>query len=328
MSVPRLICVRVRSALVQAVGIRSKSTSPPSSLGFIGLGNMGSNMAINLVKKGHSLTIYDVQSAAAAKLEKMGVKIATSPAELASNCDCVITMLPASQHVRSVYTSADGILEGVTPGTLLIDSSTIDPDVSKEMSVLAKIKSAIYLDAPVSGGVGAAKAGSLTFMVGGPPLQYKEIEPILLKMGAKVVHCGEAGSGQVAKICNNMLLGISMIGTAETMNLGVKMGLDPKLLASILNSSSGRCWSSELYNPCPGVLPNSPACNNYEGGFGTFLMTKDLGLAQNASQSAACPTPMGALANQIYKLMCSQGFANKDFSSVFLFLQEKGRDQN
>ncbi len=159
-------------------------------------------------------------------------------------------------------------------------------------------------------------------MVGGPQKDFAEIQPLLLDMGAKAVLCGGVGSGQAAKICNNMLLGICMIGTAETMNLGIKMGLDPKLLASILNSSSGRCWSSEVYNPVPGVMENVPASNGYQGGFGTNLMTKDLGLAQNASSGSACPTPLGALSYQIYQMMCSQGYKGKDFSAVFQFLQD------
>jgi 3-hydroxyisobutyrate dehydrogenase len=211
---------------------------------------------------------------------------------------------------------------GAKSGTIFVDSSTIDPDTSKRIATLAQTKGSSYLDCPVSGGVGAAKSGSLTFMVGGPAKDYKEIESLLLSMGSKVVHCGCVGSGQAAKICNNMLLGICMIGTAETMNLGVKMGLDPKLLASILNSSSGRCWSSEIYNPCPGVMDNVPASNDYEGGFGSALMRKDLGLAQNAASTTSAPTPLGALSYQIYQIMCSQGYKTKDFSSVFKFLQE------
>jgi len=266
-----------------------------------------------------------VPSAACGKLEKLGAKVAQTPAELAEQTDRIITMLPASPHVRSVYTSADGLLKGVKPGTLLIDSSTIDPATSKEISVYVKAKHATYLDAPVSGGVGAAAAGTLTFMVGGPQKEFALIEGTLLKMGSKVVHCGEVGAGQAAKICNNMLLAISMIGTAETMNLGIRMGLDAKLLASIINSSSGRCWSSELYNPVPGVIPTVPASNNFEGGFGTSLMAKDLGLAQNASAATGSPTPLGSLSCQLYRMMCSQGLANKDFSSIYLFLQDQER---
>jgi len=313
---------RIRT-ITKCTGVRHSSGGQP--IGFIGLGNMGANMAMNLIKKGHPLIIYDIQSAAHGKFEKMGVKIASTPAELAEQTDRIVTMLPASQHVRSVYTSSDGLLKGVQPGTLLIDSSTIDPDTSKEISVHVKARNATYLDAPVSGGVGAASAGTLTFMVGGPKKEYALIEPILMKMGSKVVHCGEVGAGQAAKICNNMLLAISMIGTAETMNLGIRMGLDAKLLASIINSSSGRCWSSEMYNPVPGVHPSCPSSNNFEGGFGTFLMAKDLGLAQNASALTGSPTPLGSLACQLYRMMCSKGLANKDFSAIYLFLQDQDK---
>jgi 3-hydroxyisobutyrate dehydrogenase len=224
---------------------------------------------------------------------------------------------------HGIFTKFCNFLRGAKPGTLLLDSSTIDPDTSKDMAALAKAKGVTYLDCPVSGGVVAAKAGTLTFMVGGPSKEYSEIEMLLLGMGAKVVHCGQVGSGQAAKICNNMLLGITMIGTAETMNLGMRMGLDPKLLAGIINSSSGRCWSSEIYNPVPGVIETVPASNGYQGGFGTALMTKDLGLAQNAAGGSASPTPLGALSYQIYQMMCAQGYKSKDFSAVFKFLQDQ-----
>jgi len=235
-------------------------------------------------------------------------------------------MLPAGPHVKTCYEGLDGLFAGSRPGSIFMDSSTIDADTAKEMADAATLKECTYFDSPVSGGVVAAKAGTLTFMVGGPKKEFKEIEPLLLKMGSKVVHCGEAGAGQAAKICNNMLLGICMIGTAETMNLGIKMGLDPKLLASIINSSSGRCWSSEMYNPVPGVVEKVPASRNYQGGFGTSLMRKDLGLAQNAAAGTGTSTPLGGLAYHIYQMMCSQGFSSKDFSSVFQFIQEKKDD--
>jgi len=303
-------------------GIGGLRHSSNKAVGFVGLGNMGSNMAHNLLKKGHQLIIYDIQSATTTQFEKLGVKIAPTPADVASQTDTIITMLPASAHVRNAYTGPSGILEGAKKGAITLDSSTIDPDTSKAIAAVAKLKGVSYLDCPVSGGTGAAKAGTLTFMVGGVQSDFKEIEALLLCMGAKAIHCGPVGSGQAAKICNNMLLGISMIGTAETMNLGMKMGLDPKLLAGILNSSSGRCWSSEVYNPVPGVMENVPAANDYQGGFGTALMTKDLGLAQNAAGGSGAPTPLGSLSFQIYQMMCSHGYQAKDFSAVFRFLQK------
>lgn len=252
----------------------------------------------------------------------LGAKKASNPAEVASLSKHVITMLPSSPHVKDVYLGKDGILSGAQTGSLFIDSSTIDADVSREMEKQVLKKQCIFMDAPVSGGVMAAKEGTLTFMVGGTQHAFEETKTILDKMGKNIVYCGASGTGQAAKICNNMLLAISMIGTAEAMNLGQRLGMDPKLLAMILNMSSGQCWSSLKYNPCPGVLENVPSSNDYLGGFGTSLMAKDLGLAQNAATSTLSPTPLGSLAHQIYRMMCNSNLATKDFSSVYLFLQK------
>ncbi|CAL8364260.1 unnamed protein product, partial [Arctogadus glacialis] len=246
-----------------------------------------------------------------------------TPADVAEKADRILTMLPSSPNVIEVYTGANGILKKVKKGTLLIDSSTIDPAVSREMAVAAEKMGAVFMDAPVSGGVGAASLAKLTFMVGGPKEEYQAAEELLTCMGANVVYCGPVGTGQAAKICNNMLLAIGMIGTAETMNLGIRLGLDPKLLAQILNMSSGRCWSSDSYNPVPGVMEGVPSGNNYQGGFGTTLMAKDLGLAQSTATNTKTPVPLGSLAHQIYRVMCARGYANKDFSSVFQFLREE-----
>ncbi|XP_023222466.1 3-hydroxyisobutyrate dehydrogenase, mitochondrial-like [Centruroides sculpturatus] len=291
-------------------------------VGFIGLGQMGSHMARNLIEKGHSLVVYDVYPEAMTKLADHGAIIAQHPAEVSEKCDRIISMLPSSPHVQEVYTGENGILQQVKPGTLLVDSSTIDPAVSQEIGTLVENKSAVFLDAPVSGGVIAAKDGTLTFMVGGKKTEYQAARELLLCMGKNVIHCGDIGTGQAAKICNNMALAISMIGTAESMNLGIRLGLEAKLLAQIINSSSGRCWSSEVYNPVPGVIETVPSSNNYEGGFSTSLMTKDLGLAQSASTRTITPTPLGSLAHQIFRLMINNGYGSKDFSSVFKFLQE------
>ena len=293
------------------------------TIGFVGLGNMGNHMARNLVKKGYKLVIYDVSKDAVGSLKEEGVTSAGSPGEVASQCKNIITMLPASQHVQEAYTGKNGIFSTVQGDSLLIDSSTIDPAVSQEMSALALGKSCNYVDAPVSGGVNAARDAGLTFMVGGPENCFKSAEKFLSIMGKNVVHCGPVGTGQAAKICNNMLLAISMIGTSEAMNLGKRLGLEPKLLAKILNTSSGRCWSSEVYNPCPGVLEGVPSSNNYQGGFGTALMTKDLGLAQNAATVTKSPIPLGGLAHQIYRIMTNSGYAGKDFSSAYKFLQDQ-----
>ncbi|CAE1291603.1 HIBADH [Acanthosepion pharaonis] len=207
-------------------------------------------------------------------------------------------------------------------GTLLMDSSTIDPSVSQEIATKAEELGASFVDSPVSGGVNAAKDRLLTFMVGGKESAFAEAKVYLDMMGKNVIHCGAVGTGQAAKICNNMLLAISMIGTSEAMNLGIKLGLDAKMLAHILNVSSGRCWSSEIYNPVPGVKEGVPSSNDYKGGFGTALMTKDLGLAQNAAINTKSPTPLGSLCLHLYRIMCNTGFAEKDFSSAFKFLQE------
>ena len=298
------------------------------AVGFIGLGNMGQNMANNLLKAGHRLIVYDVYPEAMTALADGGALIAQSPADLAQRCDRILTMLPTSGHVLQVYTGDNGILSKVKTGSLLIDSSTIDPQTSVQVSQLAQEKGAVFLDAPVSGAVPAAKSASLTFMVGGNAQEVEAIKDILLCMGKNVIHCGPVGSGEAAKICNNMMLAISMVGTSETLNLANRLGLDPKLMTQILNISSGRSWVSELYNPVPGVGQGLPADINYDGGFITQLMTKDLGLAQSAATRVNSPTPLGVLVHQIYRLMLNNGYSSKDFSSVYRFLQETDQKSN
>ncbi|GLH13814.1 Probable 3-hydroxyisobutyrate dehydrogenase, mitochondrial [Gryllus bimaculatus] len=293
-----------------------------SRIGFIGLGNMGGSMAKNLIVKGHRLSVFDTNPQAVANLVEEGAIALRNPADIAKNVECVITMLPNTSHVLETYQGENGIFQGIKAGTLLIDSSTIDPSVPKQLSSQAKNQGAVFLDAPVSGGVNAAKAGSLTFMVGGQADEFEPAKEILSCMGARAVYCGPSGSGQAAKLCNNMLLAISMIGTAEAMNLGIRLGLQPKLLAEIFNSSTGRCWSSEMYNPVPGTMENVPSANNYEGGFGTNLMVKDLGLAQDAATRTQTPVMLGSLAHQTYRIMSAHGFGNKDFSSVYKYIQE------
>lgn len=316
---------------VHSISIRGLSTSPlihsaQDTIGFIGLGNMGAHMARNLLSKGYGLIVNDVMPDAMDELKKDGATVASNPADIAEQTKLIVTMLPSSPHVREVYTGKSGIFNKVQKDTLLIDSSTIDPAVSQEMAALASSKAATFMDAPVSGGVLAARDAGLTFMVGGSESRFPEASKVLSCMGKNVVHCGDVGTGEAAKICNNMLLAISMIGTSETMNLGIKLGLEPKLLAKILNMSSGRCWSSELYNPCPGVLEAVPSSRNYEGGFGTALMTKDLGLAQGAANTTQSPIPLGSLAHQIYRVMTNSGYAKKDFSSAYQFLQEQNKN--
>jgi len=304
---------------------RSCSSSAKNPVvGFIGLGNMGRGMAANLVTKGHSVLVYDVTPGAVNQLVEMGAQAASCPADVAAQAQSIVTMLPNNSIVSGVYQGEDGILSTLSEGTLLVDSSTVDPALSKQLASLAADRGCQFVDAPVSGGVNAASAGSLTFMVGADSdAVFGQAEKLLGDMGAKVTHCGGVGTGGAVKICNNMLLAVTMIGTSEAMNLGIKLGLEPKLLANILGSATGRCWPVDTYNPCPGVLPNVPASNDYKGGFGTALMTKDLGLAQDAATRAQSATPLGSLAHQIYRVMCNAGYAEKDFSSAFQFLKEQ-----
>ncbi|TBW33532.1 3-hydroxyisobutyrate dehydrogenase [Azotobacter chroococcum] len=286
-------------------------------IGFLGLGNMGAPMARNLLKAGHRLSVFDLSEAAVAGLVEAGATAAASPAALArTDVELIVSMLPAAAQVKGVYLGADGLLAQVRPGVLLIDSSTIDPLSAREVAAAARAHDNPMLDAPVSGGTGGAAAGTLTFMVGGAAEDFERARPVLAAMGRNIVHCGPAGNGQVAKVANNLLLGISMIGVAEAMSLGVALGMDPQVLAGILNTSSGRCWSSDSYNPFPGVLENAPASRGYSGGFGTDLMLKDLGLASEAARQARQPVFLGALAQQLYQAFSAQGNGALDFSAI------------
>jgi 3-hydroxyisobutyrate dehydrogenase len=287
-------------------------------IGFVGLGHMGNPMCRNLLKHGHKLKVYDVVPDLLKKLVDQGCEAASSAADAARGIDVFVTMLPSSPHVRSVYTGELGVLAAVAPGVPLIDCSTIDPLTAREVAMDAKAKGCPMIDAPVSGGIGGAEAGTLTFMVGGEAKDFEAAKSVLQGMGKNIVHCGASGNGQVAKICNNMMLAIEMIATSEGMTLAAKLGMDPKVFASIVNTSSGRCWSSDTYNPYPGVLENVPASRAYAGGFGSDLMLKDVALATDAAKSAKHPVLLGALAQQIYQKHCVDGNGAKDFSSVIL----------
>jgi 3-hydroxyisobutyrate dehydrogenase len=279
---------------------------------------MGNPMARNLLKHGHTLKVYDVVPELAKKLSEKGAEVASSSVDCARGVEVIITMLPSSPHVRTAYLGQYGILAGAAPGTPLIDCSTIDPLTAREVAMDAKAKGCPMVDAPVSGGVGGAEAGTLTFMVGGEAKDFEAAKPVLQAMGKNIVHCGGTGNGQVAKICNNMMLAIEMIATSEGMSLAAKLGMDPKVFAAIVNTSSGRCWSSDTYNPYPGVLENVPASRSYSGGFGSDLMLKDLTLVTDAAKSAKHPVMLGALAQQIYQKHSVDGHGGKDFSSVIL----------
>jgi 3-hydroxyisobutyrate dehydrogenase len=285
-------------------------------IAFIGLGNMGAPMARNLLKAGHTLTVFDLNAQALGALREAGASGADSPRLAAAEADIVITMLPAAAHVRGVYTGENGVLAGVRPGVPLVDSSTIDPATVRELAALAARQGNPFADAPVSGGTGGAQAGTLTFMVGAEAALFERLQPVLSGMGKNVVRCGDTGTGQVAKICNNLILGISMIGVSEAMALGARLGIDATVLAGIVNTSTGRCWSSDTYNPYPGVIDTAPAARGYSGGFGAELMLKDLGLANDAARAVRQPLFLGALAQQLYQAMCQRGDGQLDFSGV------------
>ena len=292
-------------------------------IGFVGLGHMGAPMARNLLKAGHDLVVHDVVQRNVDALKAAGAVAAPSAARAADQAELVITMLPSSPHVKTVYLGSEGVLAGVAPGVTLIDSSTIDPHTAREVAAQAAQHGNPMADAPVSGGTGGAEAGTLTFMVGGDAAVFRQITPVLRHMGKNIVHCGESGTGQVAKICNNLLLGITMIGVSEAMNLGSALGIDAKVLAGIINTSSGRCWSSDTYNPYPGVMENVPAARGYTGGFGADLMLKDLGLAVDAAKLSKQPVVLGALAQQLYQMFSAQGAGGQDFSAIINLYKHK-----
>src|SRR3954462_1932199 len=290
-------------------------------IGFIGLGNMGLPMAQNLIKAGHQVEGVDVTQAATDKLKAAGGAVVETAKIAAARADVVITMLPAGQHVREVYLGAGGIIENANAGTLLIDCSTIDVESARAVAAAADERGLLMLDAPVSGGVGGAAAGTLTFMVGGPERAFARAESILQAMGKTIVHAGGSGNGQAAKICNNMILGVSMIAVCEAFVLAEKLGLEAQKLFDIASRSSGQCWSMTSYCPVPGPVPASPANRGYKAGFTTAMMLKDLTLAQRAAAAVGVATPMGALAQSIQALNASSGRANLDFSSVIKVLK-------
>ncbi len=295
------------------------------NIAFIGLGNMGAPMALNLHKAGHTVVGFDLTAAACKPLGDAGARIATSATDAVCGAEVVISMLPASQHVDALYCGDGanaGLLAALPAGTLVIDCSTIAAATSRKVTLEAAKKSIACIDAPVSGGTGGAIAGTLTFMVGGEAADLERARPLLEKMGQNIFHAGAAGAGQAAKICNNMLLGILMIGTSEALALGVANGLDPAVLSEIMRRSSGGNWALEKYNPMPGVMATAPASKNYAGGFGTDLMLKDLGLAQENAAVVRAATPLGGLARNLYAAHSLGGNGALDFSSVIRLLQK------
>lgn len=294
-----------------------------STVGFVGVGNMGSNMVANLLKNGHKVVAFDLNPDAVRAATANGATAASSVAALAQQSDKVITMLPTPDIVKQTYRGANGIIANSKKGSILIDSSTVGPDTPRELAPEAQAKGLTFVDAPVTGAVPAARAGTLTFLVGGTEAECASVRDVLLAMGKHVVHCGPTGAGQAAKICNNMCLAINMISTAETLGLAQRLGLSPKLMTDILNISSGRSWCSEIYNPAPNVAENVPSNNDYEGGFMVELLAKDLALVQHSASQVKAPLPLGGQALQVYMTMSNNGMGRKDFSSVYKFLLKK-----
>ena len=286
------------------------------NVGFIGLGNMGGPMAINLIKAGFSVSVFDLVPTSVERLTAAGAQAAATAADAVQNVDVVISMLPASKHVESLYLGEAGLLSKIAPGTLIIDSSTIAPESTRKVADAANARGLSMIDAPVSGGVAGAQGGTLTFIVGGSDRALAQARPLLEAMGKNIFHAGDAGAGQVAKICNNMLLSVLMSGTAEALQLGVNNGLDPSVLSDIMRKSSGGNWALEVYNPYPGVMETAPASRDYEGGFLVDLMIKDLGLAMASALDTGTATPMGSLARSLYVAHGDNGFGQVDFSSI------------
>ena len=286
------------------------------NVGFIGLGNMGGPMAINLIKAGFSVSVFDLMPTSVERLTAAGAQAAATAADAVQNVDVVVSMLPASKHVESLYLGEAGLLSKIAPGTLIIDSSTIAPESTRKVADAANARGLSMIDAPVSGGVAGAQGGTLTFIVGGSDTALAQARPLLEAMGKNIFHAGDAGAGQVAKICNNMLLSVLMSGTAEALQLGVNNGLDPSVLSDIMRKSSGGNWALEVYNPYPGVMETAPASRDYEGGFLVDLMIKDLGLAMASALATGTATPMGSLARSLYVAHGDNGFGQVDFSSI------------
>ena len=285
-------------------------------IAFIGLGHMGLPMARNLLKAGFALTVFDLVPAAMDELAKEGALPASSALDAVRDATAVVSMLPASRHVEGLYLGGNGLLAALKPGTLALECSTIAPEVARKVHQAARERGIELLDAPVSGGTAGAAAGTLTFMIGGAATTLEKARAIFEAMGKNIFHAGPDGAGQVAKVCNNQVLAVQMIATAEAMAMGVANGLEPAVLAEIMRQSSGGNWTLEKYNPWPGVMENAPASKGYSGGFMAELMTKDLGLAQEAAQASGSSTPMGALALQLYRLLLKQGKGKQDFSVV------------
>lgn len=292
-------------------------------IGFIGVGNMGGHMAANLAKAQHQVRAYDISAAAVAAAEAGGATGAKTIAEAVKDAEIVVTMLPAGAHVREAYLGEDGVLKNVAPGALLIDSSTIDVASARDVTAAAEAAGFAMLDAPVSGGVGGAEAGTLTFMVGGEADAFARGQAAFNAMGKTIVHCGAPGAGQAVKACNNMMLAITMIGVAEGFNLADALGIDRQIIYNVCSTATANSWALSTYCPVPGPAPASPANRDYEAGFTADMMLKDLRLAQDAAQKAGVSTPLGSEAQALYALYANMGEGGKDFSGIIQMLRGK-----
>lgn len=292
-----------------------------SNIAFIGLGNMGGPMAANLMAAGHSLTVFDLSEVAMQALAEKGARCASSALEAIEGAEVILSMLPAGKHVAGLYLGESGLIAKAAKGTLILDCSTIDAETARQVGAAAEAAGLDMLDAPVSGGVKAAQAGTLAFMCGGSEAGFVRAEKILSGMGKKIFHAGDHGAGQIAKMCNNMLLAVHMIGTAEALQLGMNNGLDAGVLSEIMKNSSGDNWSLQNYNPVPGVMPGTPASNDYQPGFMAQLMLKDLGLAMENSLKTQSAVPMGAMARSLYASFAGKGNSQRDFSAIIEMMQ-------
>ncbi|NIJ18055.1 3-hydroxyisobutyrate dehydrogenase [Sphingobium vermicomposti] len=290
-----------------------------TTIAFIGLGNMGGGMAANLLKNGYAVRAFDLSASALDKAREAGAVPCASAEDAVAGADAVVTMLPAGKHVDAVYNGS--VFAAAKPDTILLDCSTIDVETARRTIAVAEEKGFAMVDAPVSGGIAAANGGALTFMVGGTDAAFHRAKPILSAMGKAVIHAGAAGNGQAAKICNNMLLGATMIATCEAFAMAQKIGLDPQIFYDISSVSSGQSWSMTSYCPLPGVGPDSPADNGYEGGFAAALMLKDLKLAVEAAAAVNASVPMGSNAEALYQMLVNNGEGAKDFSSIIQLLR-------
>jgi 3-hydroxyisobutyrate dehydrogenase len=296
------------------------------NVAFIGVGAMGRPMMANVLNKGFTVTAYDIVPAALEAAVTLGAKAARSAADAAKAGDIVVTIVPSASHVEAVYLGPGGVLEGVAAGRLCVDMSTVDPGTSQKVGAALHAKGVRFIDAPVSGGVGGATAGTLAIMIGGDAKDVEEARPVLATMGANLIHVGPIGAGEVAKLCNNLIAGVAAVAVSEAFRIAEGFGVDPKVLTDVISKSSGNTWFMEKAHPVPGIVPTAASSRDYEAGFTTDLMAKDLGLAVTAARQLRVPVLVSSIAQQVLRLASSHGLGKKDFSSVYLFLKPSSQD--